>query len=1013
MDYPPRDRNAEQSAEARGGVSGEQDDFGPNPLESRSQAVPVTTHKRRTAVGVLLNYTSFFSEGIEGRLRRALDAECARRDWDLYLIYGRSLEEPDPSCSAYNAVFDLVHPARIDAVVVISNLLAGACGSQRLNEYVRRFRAFPRCSLGMVLTSLPSVEVDNRPGMEALVEHLVTVHGYRRFVFMAGLMNHSHSLARLETFQTVLARHGIPFDQDLLVAGNFLSHAAEAAMDKLQSRRRDFDVVVAANDAMAIGVIASLRKHGRKVPDDCAVTGFDDLIHARLGNPPITTVAQPLELLAQRALDSVEAQLAGREAPAVTLVAGDLCVRNSCGCSSSAPLGAAPCESREATAAVEHLRAVSGRLLSQIERTLGESRSSATGAHLEFLQALESELAGGGPALVAAARALMSSVPDDPEYIRAWYGVVELLEEEFRPYAVPCLEASWSGVRRELVHALAASNLQQQMAMDSTYVQLLGSEDSVFGALKVGALQDSLQRHLPTAGIGTVSLSQYVDGEPGMLEPLVYFVDGEGDVAQVGKFPDYLLLPPAKAFRARKTFVVMPLVMESRSLGMSVLEYSNGLIPYHLLRDQISAALGTYRLQREIEHQSALRERSVQERVATTQRLESLSILAGGVAHDLNNVLGPLVAFPDIMLSQLEAAAARDPAINDLREDIELIKMAGQRASQTIKDLLTLSRQGRTPKSPMDVNRVLRECGEECAARRPHGYSDRIRVSVDLACSPLVILASEAHVVRAITNLIQNAIDVIEAEGEVRLRSYPLRIDEPLDRYEAIASGDYVVVEVADSGKGLPSEIRQRIFEPFFSTKRLGQGSGTGLGLAIVHAVVKEHEGFIDFDSSPGMGTTFRLYFPSSQSPVASTRPPKGRRVGGERILVVDDEPIQLRTSRRVLTRYGYEVELTSSGVDALERIARAAAGQEPGYDLVILDVQLSDGEDGLDICERIRRIAPAQKAILASGHAPTHRIQEALEREIPWLQKPYTADALADIVRTVLDDGRPRPTEA
>jgi CheY-like chemotaxis protein len=216
------------------------------------------------------------------------------------------------------------------------------------------------------------------------------------------------------------------------------------------------------------------------------------------------------------------------------------------------------------------------------------------------------------------------------------------------------------------------------------------------------------------------------------------------------------------------------------------------------------------------------------------------------------------------------------------------------------------------------------------------------------------------------------------------------------------------VVEVRDSGCGLPGDTRQRIFEPFFSTKRLSQRSGTGLGLAIVHGVVKEHDGFIDVDSAPGAGTTFTLYFPRSHSRVVSSRPPLPRRVARERILVVDDDPIQLRTCSRVLTRRGYLVETTSSGSDACDRCARAAAGESAGYDLIVLDVQLSEGEDGLDVYERIQTINPNQKAVLASGHAPTHRIEAAMERGIPWLQKPYTADALADTVGGALDSAPP-----
>jgi signal transduction histidine kinase/DNA-binding LacI/PurR family transcriptional regulator/ActR/RegA family two-component response regulator len=972
-------------------------------LTETSVRPPIAPSRQRKAIAVLLNYTSFFSEGIEGRIRRTFDLECTKRNLDLYLVYGRSLEEPDASCKAYNTVFDLVHPVRIDAVILVSNLLAGFCGGARLNEYSARYIGMPRCSLGMVLPNLPSVEVDCRPAMEKLIDHLVNDHGYRRFAFMAGQKHHPHSIERLTACHQYLRKHGLSLDPGLVVYGDFITHTAEGAMNELLRRRTDFEVVVTASDAMAQGVIASLRKHGCRVPDECAVTGYDDLIHARFGNPPMTTIAQPLESLAQAALDIVEAQLAGETVKDVTWVTSELRLRNSCGCTSR-PKTEIQCHHYPTTSAREHLQIERERIQRQIEQKFGEALESTSALGEKLITCLTSELSGNGPVLVTVARDLFEKVRDDPERLRAFYEVIEVLEDEFAHFSDTHLESIWKSVKRELVLALTASHLQQQMAMDFSYVQLLGSEDNVYGALKLGELQETLRKHLPTAGIGTVSLSEYVDEEPDHLKSIVFFADGVCVPISTQSFPSYWLYPPEATFASRKTFIVMPLVFEGRSLGMSVLEYTRGPIPYHLLRDQISAALGTYKLQREIEHQSVLRERSVQERLATTHRMESLSLLAGGVAHDLNNVLGPLTALPDLMLTQLASIENHPENHSDLRGDIELIKVAGQRAAQTIKDLLTLSRQGRIAKTPLDLNRILRECGEDGATRRLQLENSRVTISVETEATPLVILGSEAHLVRAIMNLVQNAIDAIDGPGEVKLRSYGLQLDEPRDVYETIAPGTYAVVEVSDTGCGLSVEMRRRIFEPFYSTKHLDQRSGTGLGLAIVHGVVKEHEGFINLVSAPRSGTTFTLYFPRISSRPHSSRPPESHRSAGERILVVDDEPIQLRTCKRLLTRWGYQVDVTSSGRDACERFALIAKNQYEPYHLVILDVQLSEGEDGLEIYERIRDRVPEQRAVLASGHAPTDRIEAALEQGIPWLQKPYTAEALAEIVKTALD---------
>ena len=197
---------------------------------------------------------------------------------------------------------------------------------------------------------------------------------------------------------------------------------------------------------------------------------------------------------------------------------------------------------------------------------------------------------------------------------------------------------------------------------------------------------------------------------------------------------------------------------------------------------------------------------------------------------------------------------------------------------------------------------------------------------------------------------------------------------------------------MSDDGCGIePHELGQ-VFEPFFTKKRAKETSGSGLGLAIVHGVVKEHEGFIDVTSTPGVGTTISLYFPLVDGLERKERVPAAPH-GSARILIVDDEPIQLRTGRRVLVRLGYQVEIMDSGLRAYELFSRAAASGQSPFDLVIMDMLLGEVLDGLQIIEQIQRLFPAQKAIVASGHAPTERAELAVSKGLTWLGKPYGMD--------------------
>ena len=187
--------------------------------------------------------------------------------------------------------------------------------------------------------------------------------------------------------------------------------------------------------------------------------------------------------------------------------------------------------------------------------------------------------------------------------------------------------------------------------------------------------------------------------------------DGELVESDNVEYPASQLLPPgALTNDTRESFLVFPLAFEDQLLGVIAFNYSDGINAYAAFRNEIAAALKSIRLREELVQTSMLHERSVQERAAATKRMEALSVLAGGVAHDLNNALGPLIALPDVILAQLWEIQGNQESVRDLRTDVEAIKVASLRAVQTIKDLLTLGRQGRTAKENLDINRVIKSC---------------------------------------------------------------------------------------------------------------------------------------------------------------------------------------------------------------------------------------------------------------------------------------------------------------
>ena len=229
--------------------------------------------------------------------------------------------------------------------------------------------------------------------------------------------------------------------------------------------------------------------------------------------------------------------------------------------------------------------------------------------------------------------------------------------------------------------------------------------------------------------------------------------------------------PGALTDDRRESLLVLPLAFENQLLGVIAFSYADGNNGYEAFRNEIAAALKSIRLREELVQTSMLHERSVQERLAATKRMEALSVLAGGVAHDLNNALGPLVALPDVILAQLCEQPGQPLSHRELRADVEAIKVAALRAAQTIKDLLTLGRQGRTAKENLDINQVVKSCWANGSLRFVGEGKAHVDMLAELSSTPLCVRGSESQLARAVDNLIRNAVEAVAADGDVAARS--------------------------------------------------------------------------------------------------------------------------------------------------------------------------------------------------------------------------------------------------
>jgi len=958
----------------------------------------VVAPPRRPNIAVLLDYMSFLDGAYQSRIGEAFHEAGRRLDVDISLVFGRAVDEPSPFSKVHAGIYDLVQPHNADGVVLISTVLAAQCGVEGMNRFAQRFGTLPVASVGVGLPSVPSIVVDNLGAMEKIVEHVVGHHRRRKVAFLAGTPDSPESQARLEAYKNVLERHGIPFDPELVGYAGFMHWPAREELGAILDRAGSIDAVIAANDNMALGAIAALRTRGLSVPKDVLVTGFDDVWLGRLGEVALTTVSQPFEGLAEQALSLVLQQIEGNQVEAVVGVPADVIIRRSCGCAPGIAQSKPAGERVAAPNPAEHLRRREFGVALLLEAELGTIRAHDGHASLLF-HALREELHGQKGAFMAGIERLLGERGSDYDHHQALHNVLDALRLEFRPVSTRELDDLWYQALSRIAYRTTTAAVQHRIDLDNEYSRLLSTADRISVAFDLPTLGDAIVASLGNVGMKTAFISRFEEGNKNLV-PLAAVLDGDRQAGDE-PFPKLDLLPPGTFPRhRRRTLVVFPLVFETQWLGVALFEHTSGGAGYHMLRDQFAAALGHVTLHQQVVTKTMLHERSVQERQATTRRLEALGVLAGGVAHDLNNTLGPLVVLPDIALDelgQLRLEPDERLLLDGVTADIRCIKSAGVRAAQTIKDLLTLGRQGHLHKEALDLNQIV-SAGLKDPIRLLAKEYPGISFRVELESEAMVVVASEAHIARAVTNLLRNAAEAIHQHGEVVVRSRPVELTSEHYGYEAIPPGSYAAISVSDSGSGIPVSEQARVFEPFFSNKRVGERSGSGLGLAIVHGVAKEHDGFVDLTSRAGQGTTFTLYFPRAAGPSRVKSVPPIASRGSARVLVVDDDPIQGRTAHRVLTHLGYDTDVMESGARALELLEEP--GQPRRYDVLLLDVMLNEELDGWQVLDRVRKLDPDQRAVLASGRSSR---RDPLARGVSWVAKPYTLEGLSKAIEATL----------
>lgn len=382
--------------------------------------------------------------------------------------------------------------------------------------------------------------------------------------------------------------------------------------------------------------------------------------------------------------------------------------------------------------------------------------------------------------------------------------------------------------------------------------------------------------------------------------------------------------------------------------------------------------------------------KQIQAKLARHQKMESLGLMASGVAHDLNNILSGIISYPELLLLDL-------PRNSKLRKPLQEIHTSGLRAAAVVADLLTVARGVASKFEVVNINDMIKKYLSSPEYKIQQNNYSNISLQTRLEAKLPNCRCSQVHIQKILMNLVNNAFEAIEIAGSIVIFTSRQYVGGPYSEVPLLEAGEYVLLRVSDSGDGIPTDTLPHIFEPFYTKKVMGR-SGTGLGLTVVWNSMQEHEGTVEV-TSDNQGTTFTLFFPvTAEEKMDTEEDVKKELQGSASILVVDDERIQRDIGKRILTKFGYTVHTVDSGERAVDYVNKHPV------DLLLVDMLMGSGMNGYQTYKAITALYPNQKAIITSGFAESSDVKAALQLGLSiFVKKPYSIEQLGHAAQQLL----------
>lgn len=820
--------------------------MGDDTAANKENGKPVT-------LGVLLSHFGSYQEAIWNGIAQIAE----EYDANVICIIGGDLNSRIGFQKHWNVIYELAKSPHFDGLIIPSAALQNFATPKEIGQFCARYAPLPMISIALELDNIPSITVDNPSGLNEMMCHLIEHHHYKRIAFIQGSENNPEAKARYAAYLKGLEDHGIPFDPDLVAPGNFYYEAgAEAVKLFLDQRQVSFDVIVASNDAMAMGVWQELNKRGVNIPVDVAITGFDDIPEARIFATPLTTVRQPLVEQGRQAARMLLEYLFHGISPQNKVLGTELVIRESCGCSSLMTANLAAL-TPAVTANISTCCAFTQQrdaVLASVQGVLGPHFPGLPPQSVELLVVSFFDALQGQPTsqfLTLFSRLLwlgtmnLSRIELDEGVMAQWQEVLSILRRDALPYKQAGVTTDIDGLLHQgrILVTNATEHLHSNLRGRAEASMLVQSEviRDINAAPDTQRMVDALAQSLPHLGIRTCALALY-EGQP--IPPptsrliMAYHNEEKAKLGPDGRlFPTIQLIPDDMLPDQKLPFLVIhPLVVRDIHFGFIVMQMLIGhrimYNTYEEFAEQIGSVLHRALLLQQIERSNESLQQRAAELAEVNAQLEQFVYAA---SHDLQEPLRMISSY-----LQLLERRYRDKLDSDAQEFIAYAVDGATRMKRMINDLLAYSRVVTRGHSfePVDCEYLLAQVlsNLEIAIKENEAQ---------ITHTPLpTVMGDSTQLMEVFQNLIGNAIKFHADQ-------------QPHVHITAERTEDKWLFSVRDNGIGIAPEYIERIFAIFSRLHSQARYPGSGIGLAICKKVVERHGGQIWAESQPEEGTTF------------------------------------------------------------------------------------------------------------------------------------------------------------